>query len=45
MGWVKFSTDVNRNGRAMGSGIGSRAGSKSLVRHMDVRESLWRWRV
>ena len=39
IGWVKFSTDVNRNGGARGGGMGSGAGSKSVVRLRDVRES------
>lgn len=38
IGWVKYSTDVNRNGGARGGGMGSRTGSKSVVELRDVRE-------
>lgn len=34
---VKVSTDVNRNDGAGGGGMGSCAGSKSMVRLRDVR--------
>ena len=39
IGWVKFSTDVNRNGGGGGGGTGSSAKSKSLVRLRVVRET------
>ena len=32
LGWVKFSTEVKRNGEAGGGGMGGSAGSKSLGR-------------
>ena len=35
-GWMKFFTDVNRNGGARGGGTSSSAGSKNLVRLRDV---------